>query len=133
MSKDFSKHYMPLTWATALLRRAQKEGRIPDEHGYNDMFREIDKIRGQLGLLSVYDWIPVPLVYIHVVVLAVYSFFAVTVLTHPFEKWMFTSGEVFSVGGDDANELDRETRMRMRYLVCNFHPPYGPYIFFRFY
>ena len=117
MSKDFSKHYLPLTWVTALLRRAQKEGRIPDEHGYNDMYREVDKIRGQLGLLGSINSLSVPLVYIQVVVVAVYSFFAVAVLTHPFEKWQFTGGIFDASGKYVTEELDRVTRLRMKYLV----------------
>ena len=117
----FSKHYVPLSWATALLRRARVEGRIADEHGLAALNEQIDKIRGQLGVLQAYEWVPVPLVYIHVVVLAVYASFTFTVMTHPFEKFKSSQGAVFSKYGQEGttDELHDYTRIIMRCMVSS--------------
>ena len=70
-----SKYFIPLVWATSLISRARKEGRIKDDFAVKTLIDEINNFRGSLGTLYNYDWISVPLVYTQVVTLAVYTFF----------------------------------------------------------
>lgn len=83
MNKGFprhSKHWLPIVWATSIITRARKEGRIRDDFAVKTIIDELNKFRGQCGLLISYDTISVPLVYTQVVTLAVYSFFMCSVM-----------------------------------------------------
>ncbi|XP_015363789.1 PREDICTED: bestrophin-2-like [Diuraphis noxia] len=75
-----SKHWLPVVWATSIVTRARKEGRIRDDFAVKTIIDELNTFRGQCGLLLNYDSISVPLVYTQVVTLAVYSFFITTVM-----------------------------------------------------
>lgn len=78
----YSKHWMPIVWAASIITRARKEGRIRDDFAVKTIIDELNKFRGQCGLLISYDTISVPLVYTQVVTLAVYSYFLTTVMAH---------------------------------------------------
>ncbi|KOB65677.1 Bestrophin 1b, partial [Operophtera brumata] len=58
-----SKHWLPIVWATSIVTRARKEGRIRDDFAVKTIIDELNKFRGQAGLLLSYDTISVPLVY----------------------------------------------------------------------
>lgn len=53
-------------WATSIVTRARKEGRIRDDFAVKTIIDELNKFRGQAGLLLSYDTISVPLVYTQV-------------------------------------------------------------------
>ncbi|XP_055299665.1 bestrophin-4 isoform X2 [Sitodiplosis mosellana] len=76
----YSKHWMPIVWASSIITRARKEGRIRDDFAVKTLIDELNKFRGQTGLLISYDTISIPLVYTQVVTLAVYSFFLTSVM-----------------------------------------------------
>lgn len=102
----YSKHWMPIVWASSIITRARKEGRIRDDFAVKTLIDELNKFRGQTGLLIAYgnlshipstfssfancsieyidfywtDTISIPLVYTQVVTLAVYSFFLTSVM-----------------------------------------------------
>lgn len=48
------------------MTRARKEGRIRDDFAVKTIIDELNKFRGQAGLLLSYDTISVPLVYTQV-------------------------------------------------------------------
>lgn len=75
-----SKHWLPIVWAASIVTRARKEGRIRDDFAVKTIIDELNKFRGQCGLLISYDTISVPLVYTQVVTLAVYSYFLTSVM-----------------------------------------------------
>jgi len=75
-----SKHWLPIVWAASIVTRARKEGRIRDDFAVKTILDELNKFRGQAGLLLSYDTISVPLVYTQVVTLAVYSFFVTAIV-----------------------------------------------------
>nr|XP_018900750.1 PREDICTED: bestrophin-2-like isoform X2 [Bemisia tabaci] len=75
-----SKQWLPIVWAASIVTRARKEGRIRDDFSAKAIIDELNKFRGQCGLLLNYDTISVPLVYTQVVTLAVYSFFITSVM-----------------------------------------------------
>jgi hypothetical protein len=62
-----SKHWLPIVWAASIITRARKEGRIRDDFAVKTIIDELNKFRGQCGLLISYDTISIPLVYTQVV------------------------------------------------------------------
>ncbi|CDW53446.1 Bestrophin domain containing protein [Trichuris trichiura] len=76
--------WLPLQWACNLVTKAKKEERIESDLQYKTVMNEILAIRGNIGKLSLLDWVPVPLVYTQVVTIAVYSFFCLCLLSRQF-------------------------------------------------
>ncbi|CAH1389689.1 unnamed protein product [Nezara viridula] len=74
------KYWMPLVWATAVISRARREGKIGDDFSLKTLIDEINKFRGGCGGLLNFDWISIPLVYTQVVTLAVYTYFTGTLM-----------------------------------------------------
>lgn len=75
-----SKHWLPIVWASSIVTRARKEGRIRDDFAVKTLIDELNKFRGNCGSLIQYDNISIPLVYTQVVTLAVYSYFISSVM-----------------------------------------------------
>ncbi|XP_072757298.1 bestrophin-4 isoform X2 [Anoplolepis gracilipes] len=75
-----SKHWLPIVWATSIVTRARKEGRIRDDFAVKTLIDELNKFRGKCGTILHYDTISVPLVYTQVVTLAVYTYFLTSVM-----------------------------------------------------
>ncbi|XP_055530851.1 bestrophin-4 isoform X2 [Wyeomyia smithii] len=75
-----SKHWLPIVWAASIVTRARKEGRCRDDFAVKTIIDELNKFRGQCGLLISFDTISIPLVYTQVVTLAVYSYFLTSVM-----------------------------------------------------
>ncbi|KAL5290513.1 hypothetical protein ACFFRR_010092 [Megaselia abdita] len=96
-----SKHWLPIVWASSIITRARKEGRIRDDFAVKTIIDELNKFRGQCGLLISYDTISVPLVYTQVVTLAVYSYFLTSVMG---TQWVETKGKNNS--GNFVNTVD---------------------------
>lgn len=55
--KSYSKHWMPIVWAASIITRARKEGRIRDDFAVKTLIDELNKFRGQAGLLIAFDTI----------------------------------------------------------------------------
>ncbi|KAK0083812.1 hypothetical protein PV325_008167 [Microctonus aethiopoides] len=83
-----SKHWLPIVWASSIVTRARKEGRIRDDFAVKTLIDELNKFRGHCGSLIHYDTISVPLVYTQVVTLAVYTYFITSVMGR---QWVATS------------------------------------------
>ncbi|XP_065159768.1 bestrophin-4-like isoform X2 [Atheta coriaria] len=90
----YSKHWLPIVWAASIITRARKEGRIRDDFAVKTLIDELNKFRGQCGLLLSYDTISVPLVYTQTVTLAVYSYFMTTLMGH---QWIENSKYKFDL------------------------------------
>lgn len=73
---------LPIVWAASIVTRARKEGRIRDDFAVKTIIDELNKFRGQCGLLISYDTISIPLVYTQVVTIAVYSYFITGVVSY---------------------------------------------------
>ncbi|XP_070494088.1 bestrophin-4 isoform X2 [Chironomus tepperi] len=85
-----SKHWLPIVWAASIITRARKEGRIRDDFAVKTIIDELNKFRGQCGVLIAYDTISIPLVYTQVVTIAVYSYFLVALFG---QQWTEGKGE----------------------------------------
>ncbi|XP_032669992.1 bestrophin-4 isoform X2 [Odontomachus brunneus] len=75
-----SKHWLPIVWASSIVTRARKEGRIRDDFAMKTLVDELNQFRGKCGSITHYDTISVPLVYTQVVTLAVYTYFLTSVI-----------------------------------------------------
>jgi hypothetical protein len=87
----FSKNWLPICWAANLVTRARDEGRIRDDFAVKTLIDELNKFRGSCGVLLCYDTICIPLVYLQVVTIAVYTYFLTAMFT---EQYTHKDGEV---------------------------------------
>ncbi|XP_010608707.1 bestrophin-4 [Fukomys damarensis] len=84
LKSDFNKYWVPCVWFTNLAAQARKDGRIRDDITLCLLLEELNKYRAKCSMLFHYDWISVPLVYTQVVTIAVYSFFALSLVGRQF-------------------------------------------------
>ncbi|KAG5669821.1 hypothetical protein PVAND_000114 [Polypedilum vanderplanki] len=75
-----SKSWLPLCWAASICNRARAEGRIKDDFALKTLTDELNNFRGNLGALMDFNEFCIPLVYVQVVTIAVYTFFFTTVI-----------------------------------------------------
>ncbi|KAK6046986.1 Bestrophin [Cooperia oncophora] len=73
----YPKYWVVMNWVFRLIRLAREEKNIPGEMVYVDLMEKIRQYRVQVLSLTLYDWVPVPLVYTQVVHLAVRCYFMV--------------------------------------------------------
>lgn len=92
----YSKNWLPLCWAASLVNRARAEGRIKNDYAEMTIIAELNKFRGNCGVLMIYNQICIPLVYVHVVTIAVYSYFIGEVMAQQYVTT--TEGKPSAVG-----------------------------------
>ncbi|CAI4232701.1 unnamed protein product [Auanema sp. JU1783] len=80
------KYWQPMHWLFSNIRIARDEGYVKSDIVYVDLVSKIRDFRSQVLNLTLYDWVPVPLVYTQVVHLAVRSFFAIALLGRQYLK-----------------------------------------------
>jgi len=76
----YTRYWMPLNWAYALLYKAKEQKKICSDHILEFIVKEIQHFRQGLATLLKYDWIPIPLVYPQVVFLAVRTYFFICLI-----------------------------------------------------
>jgi len=103
-----SNWWMPLKWAIELLNRAHKEGLVTSAPGYSHMLGRLSEFRKSLSEVATYGHLPVPLVYTQVVHLAVYVYFAVSLIG---EQWI-----IWRKPGDEEVDLYYPIFMTVRFL-----------------
>ncbi|TKR89786.1 hypothetical protein L596_013835 [Steinernema carpocapsae] len=74
------KYWQPMLWAFTLVRKARDSRIIDNDMIYMDLLEKLRQYRVQVLNLTLYDWVPVPLVYTQVVNLAVRSYFIIALL-----------------------------------------------------
>uniref|UniRef100_A0A1I8H2G1 Bestrophin homolog n=1 Tax=Macrostomum lignano TaxID=282301 RepID=A0A1I8H2G1_9PLAT len=75
------EYWLPLAWATRLIKRSRMLGLIAEERELLFLVEMINKFRGDLGTVWSYTEFNVPLVYTQVAVAAVYLFLFSTLLS----------------------------------------------------
>ncbi|KAH7727147.1 Protein BEST-3 [Aphelenchoides avenae] len=71
------KYWTPIQWVYLLLRKAREMKMIESDYIMMDLVEKVRQYRVQVVQLTLYDWVPVPLVYTQVVNLAVRGYFIV--------------------------------------------------------
>ncbi|XP_004699750.1 bestrophin-4 [Echinops telfairi] len=84
LKSDFNKYWVPCVWFTNLAAQARRDGRVRDDIALCLLLEELNKYRAKCSMLFHYDWISIPLVYTQVVTIAVYSFFALSLVGRQF-------------------------------------------------
>ena len=103
-----SNWWIPLKWSIELLNRAKDEGLVPNVPGYSHLLGKISFFRQSLSEVATYVYLPVPLVYTQVVHLAVYVYFAVSLIG---EQWI-----IWRNPGDEEVDLYYPIFMTVRFL-----------------
>merc|ERR1711902_364224 len=83
--KDIGRHgrsnwWMPIKWSISIVRKAMTDDRIANAPSYSNLVRAIAAFRKGLTEVVTYGHVTVPLVYTQVVHLAVYFYFAISLL-----------------------------------------------------
>ena len=103
-----SNWWMPLKWAIEILTIAKKDGLIGNVPGFSHLLGRLALFRSSLTEVVTYSSIPVPLVYTQVVHLAVYVYFAVSLIG---EQWI-----IWRKPGDEEVDLYYPIFMTVRFL-----------------
>ncbi|PIC49741.1 hypothetical protein B9Z55_008252 [Caenorhabditis nigoni] len=72
-----AKYWQPMHWLFSMISLAREEGMIASDIIYVDLMEKMRQFRVNILSLTLFDWVPVPLVYTQVVHLAVRSYFLV--------------------------------------------------------
>ena len=80
-----SNWWLPIKWSIEISSTARQEGLISSAPGYSHLLCRLAQFRSSLTEVANYGHIPVPLVYTQVVHLAVYVYFAVSLIG---EQWI---------------------------------------------
>jgi len=101
-----SNWWMPIKWSISIVRKAMNEDRLANAPSYSNLVKAIAAFRKGLTEVVTYGHVTVPLVYTQVVHLAVYFYFAVSLVGR---QWVQVSKEEsagFLAGKIDPEELD---------------------------
>ncbi|CAD5210942.1 unnamed protein product [Bursaphelenchus okinawaensis] len=74
------KYWLPMEWAFALCRKARDVKMIESDYIYVDLLEKFRQYRVQVLQLTLYDWVPIPLVYTQVVHIAVRTYFLIALI-----------------------------------------------------
>ncbi|VDD94968.1 unnamed protein product [Enterobius vermicularis] len=81
---NYDKYWVPINWSYNLFFEARRAGKITSDVMTNKMCDELKVFRTNLQMLCNYDWVPLPLVYPQVIMLAVYFYFLVCLISRQF-------------------------------------------------
>ncbi|GMS91300.1 hypothetical protein PENTCL1PPCAC_13475, partial [Pristionchus entomophagus] len=80
----YAKHWMPFQWAMSLANYARRLELIDDNIRATALISEIKTFRTQMATLRNYDWVPLPIMYPQLLVLAVHTYFALAIISRQF-------------------------------------------------
>lgn len=107
MSQVCLRWWIPIKWAIEVLNTARREKFITNAPGFSHLLGRLSDFRKGLTEVASYGYLPVPLVYTQVVHLAVYVFFAVSLIG---EQWIIWKQE-----GDEEVDLYYPVFMTVRW------------------
>ena len=102
---DKSNWWMPIKWSMEILSNAEKKGHVRRLH---HIMERLSEYRQSLADVTAYSQTPVPLVYTQVVHLAVYIFFAVSLVA---DQWI-----IWRRPGDEEVDLVYPIFMTFKFL-----------------
>lgn len=73
----YAKYWMPFQWALSLCQEARNQQKISSDILLEKVGEEIKKFRTNLAILCNFDWVPLPIMYPQLIVLAVHTYFLV--------------------------------------------------------
>ncbi|GMR47443.1 hypothetical protein PMAYCL1PPCAC_17638, partial [Pristionchus mayeri] len=84
ISEDACKYWIPLQWIIVRIREmraASKKDSLMSDYESVEFFQEIANLRGNLGDLLSFDWVPMPIAFMQIITAAVYITMFLTVFT----------------------------------------------------
>ncbi|VDN54529.1 unnamed protein product [Dracunculus medinensis] len=79
----YAKYWIPFQWALALCNEARNQQKISSDVLLGKI-GEIKFFRRNLAVLCNYDWVPLPIMYPQLIVLAVHTYFLICVMSRQF-------------------------------------------------
>ncbi|VDN54528.1 unnamed protein product [Dracunculus medinensis] len=73
----YAKYWMPFQWALSLCNEARRQQKIASDRLLEKVGEEIKIFRTNMAILCNYDWVPLPIMYPQLIVLAVHLYFVV--------------------------------------------------------
>uniref|UniRef100_A0A915Q4J4 Bestrophin homolog n=1 Tax=Setaria digitata TaxID=48799 RepID=A0A915Q4J4_9BILA len=73
----YAKYWMPFQWALSLCQEARNQQKISSDILLEKVGEEIKIFRTNLAILCNFDWVPLPIMYPQLIVLAVHTYFLV--------------------------------------------------------
>uniref|UniRef100_A0A0R3RKH2 Bestrophin homolog n=1 Tax=Elaeophora elaphi TaxID=1147741 RepID=A0A0R3RKH2_9BILA len=73
----YAKYWMPFQWALSLCQEARNQQKISSDILLEKVGEEIKVFRTNLAILCNFDWVPLPIMYPQLIVLAVHTYFLV--------------------------------------------------------
>lgn len=80
----YSRYWIPISWCNQHLVESRKYGQISSDYVLEKITTEIEKFRHGLATLCKYDWVPVPLVYPQLILVAVRLYFFICLFSRQF-------------------------------------------------
>ncbi|GMS82458.1 hypothetical protein PENTCL1PPCAC_4633 [Pristionchus entomophagus] len=80
----YAKHFLPFQWAMSLANYARNKELIASDNRITALLNEIKEFRKEMTTLCNYDWVPLPIMYPQVVVLAIHAYFALALISRQF-------------------------------------------------
>ncbi|GMS95283.1 hypothetical protein PENTCL1PPCAC_17458 [Pristionchus entomophagus] len=84
ISEDACKYWIPLQWIIVRIREMRagnKKDSLMSDYQSVEFFQEIATLRGNLGDLLSFDWVPMPIAFMQIITAAVYITMFLTVFT----------------------------------------------------
>ncbi|VDK18258.1 unnamed protein product [Anisakis simplex] len=78
----YAKYWMPFQWALALCHEARQQHKIASDILLQKVgeLQEIKEFRTHMAVLCNFDWVPLPIAYPQLIVLAVHIYFAICII-----------------------------------------------------
>ncbi|VDK58509.1 unnamed protein product [Anisakis simplex] len=80
----YAKYWMPFQWALALCQEARTQQKIASDIILQKVGEEIKLFRTNMAILCNFDWVPLPIMYPQLIVLAVHTYFLICLLSRQF-------------------------------------------------
>ncbi|EJW74974.1 hypothetical protein WUBG_14116, partial [Wuchereria bancrofti] len=80
----YAKYWMPFQWALSLCQEARNQQKISSDVLLEKVGEEIKRFRTNLAILCNFDWVPLPIMYPQLIVLAVHTYFLVGAIARQF-------------------------------------------------
>ncbi|CAG9532521.1 unnamed protein product [Cercopithifilaria johnstoni] len=77
----YDKHWVPFQWALAICDDARQQQKIASDWLQQKVSEEIKRFRTNMANLYNFDWVPLPIMYAQIVVLAVHLYFFVCTIS----------------------------------------------------
>lgn len=94
---------MPIFWASNIVTRARKEGRIYDDFAVMKIIEALNAFRGKCKDVLSYNFVSIPLVYTQVVCIAVYTYFLTALVSQQYIRKKST--DIVSFDSLDAHPI----------------------------